>query len=371
MKIFINGRFLSQKLTGVQRYAAEIVKAADQLLASGAAPAPLQGAEWTVLAPLDASEQLALNAIRIRNIGKLNGHAWDQVDLPRAAAGGRLISLANSGPVLHSNHLVVIHDAQVFRRPDFFGWRYLAVHRSLDRLLARRATIATVSDFSRRELAAVLNLPVAKIPVFSNSAEHFAVTKPDFAILDRLGLAPQRYFLCVGSMTKNKNISLAIEAARTLNRPDVPLVVVGGDNSKVFQGKATVADPGVILAGRLSDNEIAALYARALAFVFPSLYEGFGVPPLEAMLFGCPVIASTADAVRETCGDAAAYFDATNVGELRQRMLERLAAGAIGDEERNRQRARIAAFSWQKSAEALMQFLSAPTPAKAVHAGSS
>lgn len=358
MKIFINGRFLSQQLTGVQRYAAEIVKAMDNALASGGVTAPLRSAEWTILAPLDASESLALNAIRIRNVGRFNGHAWDQYDLARAAAGGRLISLANSGPVLHSDHLVVIHDAQVFRRPDFFGWRYLAVHRTLDRLLARRATIATVSDFSRRELAAVLGLPVAGIPVFSNSAEHFAATKPDLAILDRLGLKPQRYFLSVGSMNKNKNISLAIEAARRLQRPDVPLVVVGGDNSKVFQDQATVADAGVVFAGRLSDSEIAALYARALAFVFPSLYEGFGVPPLEAMLFGCPVIASTADAVRETCGDAAAYFDASNADELRQRMLERLAAGAIDENERSRQRQRIAAFSWRKSAEQLLQFLS-------------
>ena len=143
-----------------------------------------------------------------------------------------------------------------------------------------------------------------------------------------------------------------------LFRSDVPLVVVGGDNNKVFQSKTSVADPGLILAGRLSDGEIAALYARALAFVFPSLYEGFGVPPLEAMLFGCPVIASTADAVRETCGDAAAYFDATNADELRQRMLERLAAGAIADDERTRQLDRIAAFSWRKSAEGLLQFLS-------------
>ncbi|QPF87141.1 glycosyltransferase family 4 protein [Bradyrhizobium genosp. L] len=358
MKIFINGRFLSQKLTGVQRYAAEIVKAMDGLLTSGDASALLQGAEWTLLAPLDASEELALSAIRIRNVGRLNGHAWDQLDLPRAAAGGRLISLANSGPVLHSDHLVVIHDAQVFRRPDFFSRRYLTVHRTLDRLLARRATIATVSDFSRRELAAVLNLSVERIPVFSNSAEHFAATKPDFAVLDRLGLAPNRYFLSVGSMTKNKNISLAIEAARRLDRPDVPLVVVGGGNNKVFQDNTAVADPGLILAGRLSDSEIAALYARALAFVFPSLYEGFGVPPLEAMLFGCPVIASTADAVRETCGDAAAYFDASNADELRQRMLERLAAGTITEDERSRQRERIAAFSWRKSAEGLLQFLS-------------
>jgi glycosyltransferase involved in cell wall biosynthesis len=268
-----------------------------------------------------------------------------------------LISLSNSGPILHPDHLVVIHDAQVFRRPDFYSWRYVAAHRTISWLLARRATIATVSHFSRRELATVLKLSATKIPVFSNSAEHFAGTMPDFSILERLGISAQKYFLCVGSMTKNKNIILAIEAARKLNRSDVPLVVVGGDNNKVFRGNSPVVDPFVIFAGRLSDGEMAALYARALAFVFPSLYEGFGVPPLEAMLFNCPVIASTADAVRETCAEAAAYFDASDANQLHQRMLERLATGAISNDERNIQRGRIEAFSWRTSAGRLLNHL--------------
>jgi glycosyltransferase involved in cell wall biosynthesis len=360
LKIFINGRFLSQRLTGVQRYAAEMVKAIDRLLASGQCPGALRDAEWQLLTPANAEVTIELQQIKIRKTGRLSGHAWDQIDLARAAAGGRLISLANSGPVFHPDQIVVVHDAQVFRRPDFFNWTYLTVHRTLDRLLARSATIATVSQFSRHELAAVLHLSPTSIPVFPNSAEHFSATVPDFTIVDRLGLTPYRFFLSVGSMTKNKNISLAIDAAKLLRRSDVPLVVVGGDNSKVFQGEATAADPGIILAGRLTDSEIAALYAQAAAFVFPSLYEGFGVPPLEAMIFGCPVIASTAAAVRETCGDAAAYLNPSDVDALRQRMLERIAAGRISDTERNRQSERIAAFSWRKSAEELLQFLGEP-----------
>jgi glycosyltransferase involved in cell wall biosynthesis len=357
LKIFINGRFLSQSLTGVQRYAAEMVKAMDRLLSSGEAARWLLDAQWELLVPTNASSTIDLQRIGTRTIGSRSGHAWDQLDLARAAGGGRLISLANSGPVFHPRHLVVLHDAQVFRRPDFFSLSYRAVHRTLDILLARRATIATVSDFSRRELAIVLGLRPPSIPVFPNSAEHFAATIPDFAVIDRLGLTPQGFFLSVGSMSKNKNIVLAIDAAKSLNRPDIPLVVVGGDNSKVFQGGANAADRGVILAGRLKDEEIAALYARAAAFVFPSLYEGFGVPPLEAMIFHCPVIASTADAVMETCGDAAAYFDPRSVPELSERMVERLVAGAISDDERGKQAARVAAFSWRKSAASLLRFL--------------
>lgn len=360
LKFFINGRFLSQKLTGVQRYAAEIVKAIDAQLASEQTPASLRNADWQLLTPVDASEDLHLERIKIRTVGRLRGHAWDQIDLARAAAGGRLISLANSGPVFHRDHIVVIHDAQVFRRPDFFSWRYLAVHRTMGRLLARHASIATVSAFSRKELAEVLNLSATAIPVFSNSAEHFAKTKPDPGIIARLGVQPQQFFLYVGSRTKNKNLSVAIRAVQLLDRADVPLVIVGGDNSKVFQDNSGDGASGLLLAGRLTDSEIAALYAHASAFVFPSLYEGFGVPPLEAMIFGCPVIASTADAVVETCGDAAAYFRASDAEALKQLMLERLATGAISDQERMRQQDRVAFYSWKKSAKALLDHLAGP-----------
>ncbi|MCA1515906.1 glycosyltransferase family 1 protein [Bradyrhizobium sp. NBAIM01] len=360
MKFFINGRFLSQKLTGVQRYAAEMVKAIDVLLASEQIPTSLRNADWQLLKPADASEELDLDRIKIRAVGRLHGHAWDQIDLARAAAGGRLISLANSGPVFHRDHIVVIHDAQVFRRPDFFNWRYLTVHRTMGRMLARHASIATVSGFSRKELADVLNLSASRIPVFPNSAEHFAATKPDPGILARLGVQPQKFFLFVGSKTKNKNLSVAIRAIQLLDRADVPLVIVGGDNSKVFQDNSGEGASGLVLAGRLTDSEIAALYAHASAFVFPSLYEGFGVPPLEAMIFGCPVIASRADAVVETCGDAAAYFDATDAEALKQLMLERLAIGAISDQERRRQQDRLALYSWKKSAKTLLDHLAVP-----------
>ncbi len=362
MKISINGRFLSQSLTGVQRYAAELVKAMDRLLASGEAPPQLLDADWQILAPPNAQTLAGLRRMHVKQIGTLKGHAWDQIDLARAAAGTRLVSLANSGPVLHRDHLVVLHDAQVFRRPDFFSWRYLALHRTLGHLLARTATIATVSAFSRNELAEMLSLPPASIPVIPNSAEHFAAVDPDFSIIDSLRLAPHQFFLFVGSMTKNKNVDTAIRAAERLGRADFPLVVVGGDNSKVFGGGATESKNGVVIAGRLKDEEIAALFARAAAFIFPSLYEGFGIPPLEAMYFACPVIASSAAAVRETCADAAVYFDPLNVDELSAKMLERIELGRISPAEQKRQQQRLATYSWTKSAAVMLEFLARPAP---------
>jgi glycosyltransferase involved in cell wall biosynthesis len=334
----------------------------DRLLASGEAPQQLLDAEWQILAPPNAQTLSGLQRINVKQVGSLQGHAWDQIDLARAAAGTRLVSLANSGPVLHRDHLVVIHDAQVFRRPDFFSRRYLALHRTLGHLLARSATIATVSAFSRNELAEVLSLDPVSIPVISNSAEHFATVEPDFSIVEKLHLAPHQFFLFVGSMTKNKNVDTAIRAAERLGRADFPLVVVGGDNSKVFGGGATASRSGVIIAGRLKDEEIAALFARATAFIFPSLYEGFGVPPLEAMFFACPVIASSAAAVRETCDDSVVYFDPLNADELSARMRERIALGRITPAEQEKQRLRLTTYSWTKSAAAMLEFLAKPAP---------
>ena len=362
MKLSINGRFLTQSLTGVQRYAAEIVKAMDRLLASGKAAQQLLDAEWQILVPPEAQTLAGLQRIEIKQVGTLQGHAWDQIDLARAAAGTRLVSLANSGPVLHRDHLVVIHDAQVFKRPDFFSWKYLALHRTLGHLLARTATIATVSTFSRNELAGVLSLDPASIPVVPNSAEHFASVEPDFSIIEQLRLESHRFFLFVGSMTKNKNVDTAIRAAERLGRADFPLVVVGGDNGKVFGGGATGSRTGIVIAGRLKDEQVAALFARAAAFVFPSLYEGFGIPPLEAMYFACPVIASSAAAVRETCADAAVYFDPLNPDELSARMHERIDLGRISPAEQEKQRERLATYSWTKSAAAMLEVLAKSAP---------
>ena len=357
-EIFINGRFLSQSVTGVQRYAGELVKALDLLVAAGDVPAALSNVSFTLLTPPNAIASLPLKAIGQRQIGTRQGHAWDQVDLAWAARKGGLVSLSNSGPVLHRRHFIILHDAQVYRHPEFFSRSYLTLHRTLGRLYARLAHLGTVSAFSRAELSQALNLPAERFSVIPNSAEHIGRTIPDQGILQRLGVTSGSFFLAVGSMNRNKNIALAIEAARLLARPDYPLVVVGGGNHQVFGGTGGAEMGGAIMAGRLSDEEVAGLYQHATAFVFPSLYEGFGVPPLEAMTFGCPVLASTAEAVVETCGDAARYFDPHDAAALSKLMAERIDGQPPLAELQARQNARIALYSWERSAKKLLDALS-------------
>lgn len=334
-----------------------MVRSIDELVGAAAIPKSIAGAHWTLLVPPNSNASLALRNIETVQVGTHCGHVWDQLDLAWAARNGPLISLANSGPLLHRDQRVVLHDAQVFKHPEFFGWKYAFAHRQLGRLLALRSRIFTVSEFSRRELADSLGLPERNIGVCPNSAEHLTRVQPDFTVLERFQLKAGRYFLAVGSLKKNKNVQAAIEAMRTLNRTDYPLIVVGSENDRVFnRGETpTAAGANVILAGRLPDEGLAALYQQATAFVFPSLYEGFGVPPLEAMLFGCPVIAADIPPVHETCADAVRYFNPTDVQGLAERLNERIAAGPISEVERAAQQARLSIYSWRKSSLALLR----------------
>ncbi|MGY8708878.1 glycosyltransferase family 1 protein [Bradyrhizobium sp. 18BD] len=351
--VFINGRFLSQPLSGVQRFAAEIVKAIDQLIDRKQLPDRLIGANWTLLAPSNAEDRLSLKHIRIAKIGQRAGHAWDQIDLAVAARSGTLISLANSGPVLHRRHHIVLHDAQVFRHPEFFSRSYGQFHRCLGRLYARTASIMTVSHFSQRELSVVLKIPVDDIAVCSNSAEHLAGIPTDDAILHRLNLVPGRYFLAIGSNKPNKNIELVTRAIKSLPR-DYPLVIVGAANERVFGRSDATVDNRVIPAGHISDASMATLYGHATALIFPSLYEGFGVPPLEAMVFGCPVIVSDIAVLREVCGDAAEYCSPTDPEHLARLMRERIEKGALSEAELARQLTQRSRYTWISSALAMV-----------------
>ncbi|TCP34085.1 glycosyltransferase family 1 protein [Sphingomonas sp. BK235] len=349
MTLFINGRFRQQPMTGVQRYATQIVLALDALLARDGAA----GRDCRLVLPPGAPE-LPLRAIRQVHHGRLRGHAWEQIEFARLARDGVALSLAASGPVTRRRQVAVIHDAAIYRFPENYSKSYVLLHRVVDRLLARRATIATVSDFSRGELAHWLGLRASDIVVAPNSAEHLDAA-PDDGVFQRLGLGDdQPYFLTIGSLTRNKNLRLAIEAMR--HQPSAArLVIVGQIDGGVFAAQMPDAPEQVILAGRLSDGEVTALMRRARALVFPSLYEGFGIPPLEAFGNDCPVLASDIAPVREVCGDAADYFDPHDAPALAALMHRALDDdGGWRADRLARGRARLAHFSWERSAATLL-----------------
>ena len=355
--IYINGRFLGQNRTGVQRYSREVVTAIDRMLEREDCPLVLRGSEWTLLAPQGTECDLNLRRIRFLQIGTGTGHLWEQLHLPRHASNGLLLSPANSGPIRHRRQIVVIHDAAIYNAPAGFAWKYRVCHRLLDGLLARTARIATVSNFSRAELAGCLGIAAEDIILAPNGTGHLRSVTPDSGIVDRLRLEHGRYFVSLGLSTANKNIASAIEAYRILNRPETKLVVIGEQSARVVGAQKFRSNEGVVFTGKLTDEEVTGLLRSATALLFPSRYEGFGMPLLEAMAQGCPVIASTAGAVLEVCGSAALHFhpdDAERLADLMSRMLDDPAVAAAV---RTRGFARPDKYQWDTTAAVLMQAL--------------
>ena len=355
--ISINGRFLAQPVTGVQRFARELTQALDRKIAAGDVPAVLRGADWRLMVPSTARIDLDLAAIRPERVGGGAGHLWEQTALAWRTRGDLLVGFGGSGPLLHRGQVTVIHDATIFRHRESFSRSYRLFHTLLGAVLTRTAKIATVSHFSRRELGEIFRVDPEGISVVYNATDHFAGLVPDETVLERLKLSGGDYFLLVGTLKPNKNIAFAIRAFEALAAPGQKLVIVGGIHSRVFKGGDYGTGDHLVFAGRLSDAEIAALERHATAFVFPSLYEGFGIPPLEAMSQGCPVLASNIPPVREACGEAALYFDPTEpqtlVTAMRAVLDEpTLRARLIADGHENARR-----FSWAGSADALLAII--------------
>jgi glycosyltransferase involved in cell wall biosynthesis len=352
--IAINGRFLTQGLTGVQRYAREIARSLDAMAAAGEAP-PIR-----LLAPPAAKGLEEFPSLAARTVGSRSGQLWEQLDLPRALSGDFLLNLGNTAPLLAGrNQAVVIHDAGVFDTPESYSWQFRTWYRTLQRSLARRgARILTVSEFSAGRIAKHLGVAEAGLGVTLEGGEHILREPADTSILERNGLTRHRYALVVGTGAAHKNLAALRDAIGALGARGLVLAVAGAKDAGVFrQEGGAVLDEHIRPLGRVADAELRALYESALCLVFPSRYEGFGLPPVEAMWCGCPVVASRIGAVAEVCGDAALWFDAARPASLGE------AIGKLADDPDFRAsiaasgRHRTARFSWEAAARRLLGLL--------------
>lgn len=351
--IALNGRFLTQGMTGVQRFATEIAHAADALAAEGAWPAT------RVLAPPGIAAA-PFRHLTVETAGRLRGQAWEQVELPRAARGAYLLSLGNTAPLLKGRRqAVVIHDAGAFDTPESYTLPFRAWYRALHHALARLgARLLTVSEFSRGRIAHHLRLPPERIGVVHEGAEHILRMPADAGVLARNGLAPGRFALVVGTQAAHKNLAALGEAAGLLAARGMVLAVAGGAGSSgLFRAGHGAAGEAVRPLGRVSDAELRALYEAAFCLIFPSRYEGFGLPPVEAMACGCPVVAAAAGAVPEVCGEAALWFDTEGPRPLTATLMRLLEEDGRREALRRAGLARAALFSWRRAAERLLALI--------------
>lgn len=357
--IALNGRFLTQGLTSVQRFASELTEAMDPLAGAARWPAT------RVLMPRGAAGTgSTFGHLEATSVGRISGHGWEQFEFPWHARGQFLLSLGNSAPMLAGRQqAVVIHDADVFDTSESYSPKYRAWYRTLHGTRARTgATLIAVSEFSRGRIASRLGIE-PRLSVIPEGGEHILRVPADPDTLSRLGQAA-RYALAVGTRAAHKNLDALGDAAALLAGRGLTLAAVGAANPLVFRPMAETRGPGAVALGRVSDAQLRALYEGALCLVFPSRYEGFGLPPLEAMACGCPVVATRVGAVPEICGDAALYFDASDPSSLTQALRRLLEEPGLAAQMRRGGLARAAKYSWRGAAEVLLRTIETAAEAR-------
>lgn len=345
MKIYINGKFLTQRITGVQRYALEMTKAIDELIGNNK---ELQKKEFILIVPRNIIYMPKLKNILILKKGMMCGQIWEQLELPIYTRDGFLLSFANGAPLVKLTQAVTIHDASICAMPNSYTFKFRSYFKGIFAILGKVSkTIYTVSEFSKKELNRYFNINLDKIIVTYNGVDHIKTIQADERIIVRKDLVGRQYILVVGSMNPSKNFSLVLQVAKQM--PNVNFVIAGGSNAKVFNNNEFIAPPtNVNFIGYVTDEELMALYKNASVFIYPSIYEGFGIPPLEAMMWNCPVVVSDIEVFHEVYEDAAEYcpYDDSSAWV---KMLRNILDGKYIKNRRVLE-ACLERYTWQKSA---------------------
>jgi glycosyltransferase involved in cell wall biosynthesis len=294
------------------------------------------------------------------------GHLWEQIYLPMATGTGLLWSPNNTGPVGVPRQVCTIHDLIPLDHPEWFNPRFVALYRWLmPRLVSRLQHIIAISEFTKQRLIHLLNVDPAKITVVPNGVDQSF--RPVHAervrqMRNALGIGDKPYVLCVSSFEPRKNLKNLLAAWAGLpatHRNEFQLVLTGArGNSKVF-GDAGIGEPppGAVFTGYVPQEDLPALYSGASIFAYPSLYEGFGLPPLEAMASGVPVVTSNTSSIPEVVGDAGVLVDPADVAAIRDGLCHLMTSESLRKELSERGRKRAESLSWDRTASATLQIL--------------
>ena len=305
-KYLIDGRFLASMKTGIDRYAYQIINELDKIC---------DGLDISILVPGNAQSLPQYRNIRV--ITEKNERLWTQ-----AVFGGyaRLhnmtpVNLCNEVSVIAKKGIVCLHDVCYVETKEYYPgvtefdsseieW-FKKLYR---RIVKKTGRLITVSEFSKCRIEELLNVPPDKIDVIGNGRQHFNSIKTDRALLDRYEKIKEgQYYFTLTSANKNKNVDWVLEASK-VNPDDIFVIAGKGIDRFVDFNKYN----NVVYTGFASDELAKTLMKYCKAFIFPSYYEGFGIPPLEALSTGCQVIVSDAASLPEIFGSAAYYISPDN-----------------------------------------------------------
>jgi glycosyltransferase involved in cell wall biosynthesis len=345
--LVINARFLTQKITGVQRYAIELSKELKKISRC-----------IKFITPPNVIHHALAEELGAERYGILTGHLWEQIELLgylRENNSPLLLNFSGLSPLLYRNKITTIFDLSFLRHPEWFSKEYYHFYKTLlPWSIKYSVALITISNYSKKEINELLQVPMDRMHVV-----YCSVPEIFRNITNEIKLG-KRYVLSVSSIDPRKNFKNLILAFNRLDIEDLELIIVGSEHS-VFKNqdlkKVIQSNKHTHFTGYLSDDELAQLYKNAMLFIYPSLYEGFGIPPLEAMAFGCPTIVSNITSLPEVCGDAAYYVDPYDINDIAKGMKEVLENDNLRSNLINKGYDRVKLFSWEKSAMKIMEVI--------------
>ncbi|PBB84937.1 MULTISPECIES: glycosyltransferase family 1 protein [unclassified Mesorhizobium] len=344
----VNGDFTTLRPNGVARYAREVTMALDALISERHPLA--RDLEIDLVAPRPLSEPLQLDAIPVRVVPEFSKprlpQFWVQAQLPRHVPGG-LLSFCNLAPVLVRRQIACIHDMHTRLMPASYGRGFRWAHRLILPALGRRAArITTVSQLSRSHLVGFGIAPDENIVVTYNGSDH--AKRWDAA---RSSLSVDRgrpYVLCLGRRDQEyKNMGLLARVAQLLDDMGLDLWMPGDVDETTILRYVPNMPTNIVLLGRIGDDDFKKALEGALCFLFPSRIEGFGLPAVEAMASGCPVIASTSPCLPEVCGDSALYADPEDVHSWAEKIRQLMNNSSLREWLIAKGHARASSYSWR------------------------
>lgn len=345
----VNGRYLTQKASGVHRYAFEICNEFHKM-----------GVNFHVVTPQEIQPDYKFDFKVVKYGSIKNGHLWEQISLPqylKSIGNPLLISFTGCGPLFYNNQITTIHDVSHERHPEWFSKGYYRFYHFMIPRTARKShAVLTVSQFSKQEIIDTLGVEADKIHiVHSNVPFRNKPSREDVLNYNR-PVEAEKYILAVSNMDPRKNFGQLIKAFNNIKDQSVKLYIIGM-RQKAFNTTDwdKLVNDRVFLPGFVDDEQLQKLYQNALLSVYPSLYEGFGLPPLESMTFGCPAIVSDIPALKEVTQDAGLYVDPYNIEDITDKINLLLEDEDLRQTLRLKGLDQIQKYSWEKSAKQVLE----------------
>lgn len=342
--IVINARFLEQKISGVQRYAIEVCKKL---------PTEIAGHKIVYVSSKLTLDNELTNNIEIVSFGRFKGQLWEQIDLPiflKKKGNPLLINFVGVGPLFYKNKVTFLYDLSFKHHPEWFSYKFQKTYNFLVPISINNSRlIITDSNYVKQDIMGTYAIDTQKIEVIYAAPSKKFINK---------GLEKEKIILIVSSIDPRKNLIRSIEAFNLIDS-EHKLVIVGSKHrtfSKISLGDNLVNE-NITFTGYLEDEELVDLYNKAEIFIYPSLFEGFGIPPLEAQACGCPCLVSNSTSLPEVYEDSVYYCDPKSTESIKDGILFLIKNKEKREELKNKGLKNVRRYGWENSTKKLIEIV--------------